>query len=73
MFEQRRNELLLDARERCSGPQRKALDNLQNELDQIRSKQPEHFMRVCFEGMSENLAMISAGWRRIEEIARELD
>lgn len=72
MFEQRRNELLLAARERCSGPQREALDNLQYELDQVRSKQPEHFIQVCFEGMVENLGKMASAWKDLATMVNDL-
>lgn len=72
VFEQRRIELINDTINRCSGHQREALVKLQYELDQIRSKQPEHFMRVLFEGMGKNLKDLSSAWKDLAVGAERL-
>lgn len=71
-FEQVRCELLLAARQRVSGPQREALDNLQKDLDEARSKQPDHFVRLCFDQISSNLEKLPPLWSKLNTKAKEL-
>lgn len=65
VFEQRRIELINDAIERCSGPQRVALRKLQYELDQIRDKQPEQFLAACMQEIAHNLQTLNHQWMGI--------
>lgn len=65
VFEQRRIELINDTISRTSGPQQEALRKLQYELDQVRVKQPEHFMQVLFKDMGKNLEEIAGLWKQV--------
>lgn len=63
MFELKRIELINDVINSTSGPQREALVKLQAELDEVRLKQPEHFMQVLMEGMRDNVARLAGHWK----------
>lgn len=62
VFEQRRIELINAAIDRCSEPQRVALRKLQYELDQIRTKQPDHFLTACMQEIAHNLQTVNHQW-----------
>lgn len=66
MFEQRRKELINAAIERCSGPQQVKLRLFQNELDEIRNKQPEFFMTTCFQNAHERLEQLQHSWKEMK-------
>lgn len=71
MFEQRRNELINEAIDRCSGPQQEALRKLQNELDFVRQLTPDVFIEICFAQITNNLERTKDAWKQIENICRE--
>jgi len=71
MFEQKRIELINDAIDRCSGPQREALRKLQTELDEVRRKQPERFLQACFSEIADNLERSAKLWTELGEKVNE--
>lgn len=64
-FEQKRKQMIEETIMSAPTETQSSLRKLQYELDQIRVKQPTHFMHACFSEISSNLKSLDTAWGSI--------
>lgn len=71
-FEKKRLQMIEDTILAAPENQRASLRSLQHDLDQIRTKQPKHFMHACFSEISTNLKSLGKAWESVTSISSDM-
>ena len=71
-FEKKRLEMIEETIAAAPESQHDSLRKLQYDLDQIRTKQPKHFMYACFSEISTNLKSLGKAWESVTSISADM-
>jgi hypothetical protein len=71
-FEKKRLEMIEETIAAAPESQHDSLRKLQYDLDQIRTKQPKHFMYACFNEIKTNLESLNSAWNKITNMSQSM-
>ena len=71
-FEKKRLDMIEETITSAPESVQASLRSLQYDLDQIRTKQPKHFMYACFSEIKTNLESLNSAWSKITNMSQSM-